>query len=232
MCLSLPGQCCALCGTDLPGHHESYWCVPGLCHFCMSRMEILRPGSSNSCRRESGLSLCGVYSGKLAELIIRYKKGYDSRLSATLAALLLPHVLQCIHERGWKDFTTILTHPPGSRKSRMYRGYDHMAKICRHLSSWLGSKYQHPVIYRQFLSRKSSTAQKTLNREERLLNVANSFQIKQRIVNACVAGSDPDNTRIILLDDVVTTGATLVYSRQLLHEAGFHQVAAMALASD
>lgn len=244
---SLPGQCCALCSGDLGIGPTRPGGIPGLCRSCVNRLEMLTPGSSNSIRPDSGILLCGVYSGTLAEIIIRYKKGYDRRLSKTIAGLFITHLSYLMEnlfienriaiepqgtEQGSQKLSVLLTHPPGSRKSRLYRGYDHMQRICNHLLKWLDSPFVYSMKYRQLLTRTCSTAQKSLSREERLVNVNISFQLNTKRISREMGKIGCGTTHVVLLDDVVTTGATLIRSRQLLYEAGFQHITALALASD
>jgi len=62
----------------------------------------------------------------------------------------------------------------------------------------------------------------TLNREERLNNIKNSFRAKKN--------HNFKDQRVILIDDVVTTGSTLVEARKTLEKAGAKEVILVAIA--
>ena len=71
---------------------------------------------------------------------------------------------------------------------------------------------------------KRTKDQTHLSREERLANVRGAFRVTK----------DVDGKKLLLLDDVTTTGATLEECRRVLAEAGAAQVSAavVAIASD
>ncbi|MBI3587037.1 MAG: ComF family protein [Ignavibacteriales bacterium] len=82
------------------------------------------------------------------------------------------------------------------------------------------------ILFRNDLikRRKDTQSQTTLNIEERQENVAQAFEI--------IAGKSQDikNKRIIVVDDVITTGATIVSCAQELRAAGAATVIAVSAA--
>jgi ComF family protein len=65
---------------------------------------------------------------------------------------------------------------------------------------------------------KNTQTQTKLNAEERLQNVSNAFECKTKFRQS-----------VILIDDVLTTGATLSSAVQILHEAGVGEVRVITL---
>jgi ComF family protein len=60
------------------------------------------------------------------------------------------------------------------------------------------------------------------NKEERTTNVAGVFQLSpKKIIHP--------QARIILVDDIVTSGSTLLICQRVLHQAGFHHIVALVL---
>lgn len=78
---------------------------------------------------------------------------------------------------------------------------------------------EYDVLYK---SKKTLAQVKTRTRAERIKNIKDSFSVKN---TDKVTGAD-----IILVDDVVTTGATLSEARKVLLEAGARSVTAVTLA--
>ncbi|MEZ4103208.1 MAG: phosphoribosyltransferase family protein [Candidatus Paceibacterota bacterium] len=62
---------------------------------------------------------------------------------------------------------------------------------------------------------------KIKNRNERLRNVVGSFSVKENNI--------PKNSTIVLIDDIVTTGATLSEAKRSLKEYGFKNIFAFTL---
>ena len=78
------------------------------------------------------------------------------------------------------------------------------------------------------LSRKMRTkVQMTLAQEERLKNMQGVFAVRQRMVKKYNISKD---SKILLIDDVLTTGATLKFATDALNAAGFKNVNVLVLA--
>ena len=107
-------------------------------------------------------------------------------------------------EKGFSQFDLIIPLPlHASRKKN--RGFNQSEKFAEGLSSALGI----PVNSDCCVRLKNTQTQTRKNRSERWENVELAFQVKQ--------SSMIENKRILLVDDVITTGATLeACGRQLL----------------
>jgi ComF family protein len=101
---------------------------------------------------------------------------------------------------------------PGSRRAYRRRGYDPVRLLAARAG--VGST-------RVFAPARPHAAQKTLGVAERERNLRGVFRVRRT-----VAGR-----RILLVDDVVTTGATLREAARVLREAGAEVVAAAVVAS-
>lgn len=107
---------------------------------------------------------------------------------------------------------------PLSPERHKTRGYNQVERVVRHAVrelSWI-------QIAPQLLVRVRHTAPQTsLGRTERLGNVAGAFAAPHEL--------DARRTYIVI-DDVTTTGATLMAARNALHEAGASTIIGIALA--
>ena len=99
---------------------------------------------------------------------------------------------------------------------RMSRGYNQAEEICFRLS-----KIWHIPVDEKYLSRTVRTAaQKELTKEERAKNLSRAFS---------VTGEPEKYRRVILVDDIYTTGSTVSACTEALKSAGVEEVFAAVL---
>ena len=91
------------------------------------------------------------------------------------------------------------------------------------LARRLGILFQIPVCQSLCVTRESA-AQKSLSRVERLRNAKKAYR--------CKTGADLSGKRVLLVDDIITTGATISSCALALLEAGAVEVTAAAIAVD
>ncbi|MGC8874405.1 MAG: ComF family protein [Chloroflexia bacterium] len=203
------------------------WPGSWLCPACLSgvgRVEgpvcercgrpLLRSGLCPSCRA-GGLALdCvrapfffeGALQRAVHELKYRGRRVFAEPLGELLAAYLA--------SLGW-PVSTIVPVPLHPRRERS-RGYNQAALMARVVAGRLGW----PVLERGLTRVRDTRPQVGLDREARLENVAWAFRWE---------GSDPPG-RVVLLDDVYTTGATMEACARTLRQAGVGEVRGVALA--
>lgn len=123
--------------------------------------------------------------------------------------------------------TSLLVPVPASRMGRRHRGFDQSHLLATRLSRESG------VPLKALLGRRGGGEQKRLDRKGRMENMKDQLYIGRR--GALSEGSVLDENlprEITLVDDVVTTGATLETAAQLLLEAGSDRVRAVVIALD
>ena len=109
----------------------------------------------------------------------------------------------------------LLVPVPLGRKRRRQRGYNQ----CEHLAHALGCKTDMVVAVDRLARVRETPTQTALTPEGRLANVRDAFRATR------VQGR-----RVVLIDDVFTTGATLVAAAAALLSAGAAQVDAVTFA--
>ena len=102
----------------------------------------------------------------------------------------------------------LITNVPRRKQSIKKYGIDHSALLAKTTAKILGLKYA------STLKSKAQRQQKNLNREERIENA--NFEVKK---SAFVNGR-----KIILIDDIVTTGASMAKSANVLRKSGAKKV--------
>ncbi len=111
----------------------------------------------------------------------------------------------------------LVTAVPLSKARLNERGYNQSALIAKHLSEITRIPFNDFILKRV----RNTPSQTKLSRSERQLNVKDAFAV----IN------DVEGKRILLIDDVVTTGSTLNECARVLKEAKAQHVTVAALAT-
>lgn len=151
-------------------------------------------------------------------LIYRLKKEHDRRLIDFLSARMAESVWSMVSTQGIKIAEYKITYPPRSRLSVHIHGFDHTALLAKALGKKLGI----PVI--KPFRRRGNRVQKTLSVGDRYKNALNSYRLAKDV---SLSGE-----KLLLLDDVITSGATLTVCEALLYTAGAEDVILCTLAKD
>jgi competence protein ComFC len=121
--------------------------------------------------------------------------------------------------RGGAAFDADVIVPvPLHRQRERERGYNQAALIAKPLAKLLGLPYK-SVLLTRFRARLDKHV---LSLEERWESVRGAFATRP--------GSQVDNLRVLLVDDVMTTGATLDSCAKTLRDAGTKSVAGLTVA--
>lgn len=163
----------------------------------------LQKASFFCCRR----TIAFVYRGAVQKSMYRFKYANRRRYARFLAEEAMQRWENWMRE---KRIEAIVPVPMYSKKER-YRGYNQAALFGRALSE----KMDIPCIPRLMIRVKDTRPQKELNGRERENNVKNAFQSPDNVVKY---------KRILIVDDIYTTGSTVEAVAERLKEAGAEQV--------
>lgn len=106
---------------------------------------------------------------------------------------------------------------PLSRERRLFRGFNQSDELAR----LIARNYSLPLLPHSTVFRRPTLPQSTLNGEERRKNVRRVFEVRGEVVKDC---------KLLLIDDVVTTGATLDELSRTLKRVGAGQIFCWTLA--
>ena len=185
-----------------------------LCPACRKRFEALPVGGY---RRElDGIRLTAApfaYEGPVRESLHRYKFGGVTAYARTYAEF----IAKCIDEN--EISCDIITWVPLSRRRLRKRGYDQVRLLAEELSQILHKPAEKLLVKRVDTKPQSGTG----SAEKRRANAAGVY--------ACPQPDRIEGKRILLVDDIVTTGATLCECAKMLHTAGAAEICGVAVAS-
>lgn len=160
-----------------------------------------------------------VFDGVPARLIRTYKDAGERRLAPVIAALMLD-AARTAEERAaeqWGEMlfgADVVTFVPATSAAFQRRGFDHMEAVARAFAEHSGI----PLL--DALAKRGHGDQRALGRSGRQEQSHGVYQVV----------TDVRSLRLLLLDDVITTGATVSAAAGALKQAGAAHVDALALA--
>lgn len=179
------------------------------CNGCQANFPLSARATSRN--GIAGYAFCS-YGDLAAEIINAVKEAGQTSLIGPVAGLMA---------KQWPDALrgAVLVPIPSSPSNYKRRGYQHTLKLANALAKRIpGTKTC--VLLR---SENGRLDQAGLSPEERIGNVTGAFRADLR-------GFQVEGRPIVLIDDVVTTGATIRSATIALNEAGIEQVSFCVLA--
>ena len=161
----------------------------------------------------AGCIACYVYQDPVSGLIKSFKTKEQPVKAQGLAVLLKERMETEFPE---KQFDLVVPVPM-TAQDRFKRGFNQSELLGKRLAKYCGIRFA-PCLKKV----RQTKPQHTLKRWERLINVKNAFRWDQK--------TDISNKDILLIDDVVTTGSTLVACRDALKEGHPKSITCMAVA--
>ena len=207
-----------------------------VCSECLRKMTRIDPAHAcplcgapfgelvcTECRGEAtAVDRClaaAVFEGPPARIVRAYKDGGERRLAVEIARLMVGAArdaerLAPDRYAGLLSDADALVFVPVTAEAYRRRGFDHMEAVAREASRACGA----PVV--DALLKHGSADQREFSREERLASSRNVYEVVEDVRGA----------RLLLLDDVITTGATVGAAAAALKRAGARRVDVLALA--
>lgn len=159
-----------------------------------------------------GATSATSYSGIGERVVLAQKQRGMRSLALVLAAWLSPAIESVAIQSG----PTWLVPVPATARSRRKRGRDPLLDICLAAAERLGPDFR---VAQLLAWRTRVRPQKGLSRRDRSVNVAGKMTIRSKLGDD-LSGVQDEGPALILVDDVVTTGATLGECARALFEVG------------
>jgi ComF family protein len=160
----------------------------------------------------AGATAYGLYRGRLRDCILDLKFKRQRWLSRTLGALAAGAVRGKWPELEFDAVAAAALH----RGRRLSRGFDQARELARHTARSLEMPFASRIVVRT----RATESQVGLTRTARIRNVRGAF--KARTMRRL--------ERVLLVDDTMTTGATLSEAARALKRKGAREVYAVVVA--
>lgn len=219
---------CLLCRNLVAGEN-------GLCAECWKQVEFISPplcvqcgapfdipaigeGKCGECLRQPPAYIQARAALKYTEaskgMVLRFKHSDQTFVAPTLAAWMrqaAPELLQNAE---------IITPIPLHWRRLFSRKYNQAALLARHLAKQSQAEFLPQLLYRK----RATLSQGRFGRLSRARNVQGAFGLREKD-RAKIQGK-----RVLLIDDVLTTGATVNTAARVLKEAGAARADVLTLA--
>ena len=208
------GTYCVACGS-LIDRRRSYC----LCDHCMEQIRWGNVRVPAEAPLDS-ISACMQYGLTARQLIFALKYNGKTYMARILAAMLRDRLLGDLQAATLLQADDIVPVPLHREKLKT-RGFNQTERIGTHLSSYLGI----PLLRDALRRVRSTSAQRGVAGSERYLNLLDAFAPGPNLADRV------NGRKIILLDDIYTTGATAVHCGRVLKESGAARVDVLVLAT-
>jgi competence protein ComFC len=224
-------ETCQLCGEARATPAEGF-----VCGGCRAKVRFIEPPFCERCgmpyegaittRLEECANCCEselhfrsarsavVARDRVRDAILRYKYNREMWFEPFLGELLVGRAQPELAKEQWDWIVPIPLHPTKQRQ----REFNQAERLARRL----GEATRIPVKSRLIKRTVATRTQTQLSREERVANMKNAFTLPRR--------ERLNGERIVLVDDVFTTGATTSACAKALRAAGAREVCVWTVA--
>ncbi len=172
---------------------------------------------------------CGWYRGTVRKAVLAWKDHGDEECDRAFADAICAlakasGVIDFVRDRHGSCHDVVVVPAPSSPASIRRRGRKHMMPIAKHLAGFLREETGCEVTVRDALENRGV--------KEKSVQTSGAAQRSQRLkghVSVCPSVS-LRNTMVILVDDIVTTGATMRSCVETMRKEGATVVTVLALA--
>ena len=199
---------CGICGK-----FDKNW----ICYNCKQKINLNKKSIVTNVYGKEYDKFIFLFSYKdIRKLILDYKFNGKSYLYNTFSKIILDDFKIC---EELKKYDVIIPVPM-SKKKKARRGYNQTELIAKCLAKELNIEYNNKSLVKIKLNK----TQSTLTEKERFENVKNVFDIKNSEL--------VKDKKVILFDDILTTGATLDECSKVLKKNRVNDIVVLTLAKD
>lgn len=207
-----------------------------ICENCYTRLPFISPSlACRNCASPYGWLSCTAcdepweltqtssvleLSPLVRRMITDFKDRGELRLAVVIAALLSSYVMQLLDEDDASARAHAFLHPdcvcfvPATALAYRRRGFDHMELVAKNFCAYTRLPFADIAL------RPQAADQRKLSRSARLANLSGSISILK----------DCSGLSFLILDDVITTGASIRELASALRARGAREVAALSFA--
>ena len=199
---------CGICGKQ-----NDNW----LCDNCRKELEIKKKNINIKIYSKYYDEFLFVFKYEdIRHEILQYKFGNKAYLSNMFTNIILKDKKIC----DKINLYDIILSVPMSKKKKSRRGYNQTELISKKISENLNIEYRNNILIKE----KNNLTQSSLSEKERFENVKNVFKVQNEEIIK--------NKKLILFDDILTTGATVNECAKQLKKAGAKEILILVLAKD
>lgn len=221
-----PNAVCMGCGDPSGAERD------GLCEGCLQQLEVLRltqlQGRCPNCLAplyDGKCSVCELFDGSIRRATFAYRYAapasglirrfkYDSM--GYLCEWMAEQMLNAPHAREMLRDADVLAYAPADRVRRARRGYNQAQLLAKAIAARIRIPQEDALRRKAFIR-----PQARLRRDQRLQNLSGAIDCPK----------DMTGRRVLLIDDVRTTGATAAACAKALLAAGAAQVQLLTFAA-
>jgi len=183
-----------------------------LCEDCKSTLEILQSHQKYIFKNLKDLYFALPYQKSLIKNLIQQFKyqPFIKELARNLSSLIITHFQLLDNKPNFFDYTLIPI--PLEKKKLKWRGFNQAEEIGKELSKFLKISLLNNVLAKI----KETPPQVELSDEERKENIKGAFAVRNEELIK--------NKKILLVDDVYTTGSTMEECARVLKTAGAKEI--------
>ncbi|PIR96498.1 MAG: hypothetical protein COT92_00740 [Candidatus Doudnabacteria bacterium CG10_big_fil_rev_8_21_14_0_10_42_18] len=186
---------------------------------------------------EGLISIFNYHDKKVADILIKGKYKFLPEVYEVLGKMIVDDIKNkfpdVLHGITYDQEVMVIPLPLHKRRLR-WRGFNQSEVLAKTVSDVLLIPYDDLLI-----RGKPTKTQKDLKKEQRIKNVKDAFKIKFPPKIGGVAGQESGqggitikDKNVILIDDVVTTGSTLLEAAKVLKRSGAKEVWCLTVARD
>lgn len=209
--LLFPPRCvlCASCADSLPK------ALPPRCPVCWE------PRIGRACRRceqqtpsFSAIRTTFMFKGNVRNIVHEFKYSFISSLAKPMASLMAETLVESFSQ------SAVLVPVPLSPRRERTRGYNQAKLLAQELADLTGF----PLAGRSLVRKRNTAPQARQDFESRRLNMQDVFRVQPDVL--------PAGASVVLVDDVITIGATVDACARALRETGVKEIFAIAFARE
>ncbi|MCQ4923202.1 ComF family protein [Tissierella carlieri] len=186
-----------------------------ICKECYENLEVLNREVKIDSIYINRIYYSLSYNRFIREMMKNYKYNGKNYLYKPFGEIML----KTIENKKIAEDIDIIIYVPTHKRKEALRGYN-QAEL---LAVYISKNLEKPLLRQNLIKTKWTKEQSHSNKIDRIINLKGSFQIKDP--------SEIEGKRILLVDDIITTGVTMDECSRVLINNGAKEVIGIALTS-